>query len=404
MKSAKNFKLNCDVCDARRITEESYREYERLTINADILLTDKRSKPILDSLPIKLNVDTVLDVEGETKLITQNGYYEIKPGEVSDTQLILVVNGRLHIAPKTEEVLKSYAAIVVNGCLEYPQGASVYLSRITVNGQSECYPEDCTVLKHTALVDKYFAIRAKENARYYAAKMVVLSEEADLQKLKEKRVHFVTKEFAVTKSRVEEAVELFDETAELLVLPDGCRYVPEGAVLGASLLEHYGTKLYVNGDFTCNEESTPFLEKLEYLKVKGCVKLLKAQEESFQKLNAEYEDIRVIKGLMLENRISVTVDAALLQSMPDGLGLENCVNVSVEADVTPEQILEFLQMKNCVNVTCEKKQKSALEAIGNIVFLKVRGEEGQENGCSDKDGERQEESGQSFVNADTYIL
>ena len=47
----KNFIVNCDVCDARKIQEESLSGYEQIILNTDFLLVDERSKSILNNLP-----------------------------------------------------------------------------------------------------------------------------------------------------------------------------------------------------------------------------------------------------------------------------------------------------------------------------------------------------------------
>ena len=41
MSEKKKFILNCDVCDARKIKEESLSEYEQIIINADLILVDE---------------------------------------------------------------------------------------------------------------------------------------------------------------------------------------------------------------------------------------------------------------------------------------------------------------------------------------------------------------------------
>ena len=39
----KNFIVNCDVCDARKIQEESLSGYEQIILNTDFLLVDERA-------------------------------------------------------------------------------------------------------------------------------------------------------------------------------------------------------------------------------------------------------------------------------------------------------------------------------------------------------------------------
>ena len=73
----KNYIVNCDVCDTRKITQESLSGYEQIVINADLLLVDENSRAILNRLPLICNADETLDVEGEVSVICANGSYEI---------------------------------------------------------------------------------------------------------------------------------------------------------------------------------------------------------------------------------------------------------------------------------------------------------------------------------------
>ena len=53
----KNLMINCDLCDARNVSEESLSHYEQITLNADILIVNEQSKNILHRLPVTYNVD-----------------------------------------------------------------------------------------------------------------------------------------------------------------------------------------------------------------------------------------------------------------------------------------------------------------------------------------------------------
>ena len=43
----KNYVLNCDICDARKMKEEDYNNYKNMIINADIVIVSTSSKSIL---------------------------------------------------------------------------------------------------------------------------------------------------------------------------------------------------------------------------------------------------------------------------------------------------------------------------------------------------------------------
>ena len=97
MSEKKKFILNCDVCDARKIKEESLSEYEQIIINADLILVDEYSRDVFHRLPIMCNADEMLDVEGDVAVVCSNGNYEIGSDTAFQKKTVLCVNGRLAI-------------------------------------------------------------------------------------------------------------------------------------------------------------------------------------------------------------------------------------------------------------------------------------------------------------------
>ena len=209
---------------------------------------------------------------------------EMWPGCRREKQCWWFVTEDLPFPPAgTEELLKNYLAIIVNGSVRYPESLSAGLTRMKVNGKTSVYPDDCIILKGSAKIDAYFPLRAEAGARYYAERRVVLlDEKLDVAALAEKQVRFETQELLVTESNVEAAVPLVGAATTLTVVPDGCAYVDEvdGVSLDERLLRKYGKKLYINGDLSLDANSTPYLAQIEYLYVNGTVLLLPEQKDA----------------------------------------------------------------------------------------------------------------------------
>ena len=104
----KNYIVNCDVCDTRRITEESLSGYEQIVINADILLTDEHSRTVMNSLPLLCNADETMDVEGEVSVICVSGSYEINGDTLIGDQAVICVNGDLTRSEEHTSELQSH--------------------------------------------------------------------------------------------------------------------------------------------------------------------------------------------------------------------------------------------------------------------------------------------------------
>ena len=209
MEKKKRYLLNCEVCDARKMHENLFDPYDEVVINADVLLVNEDARRNLSRYPIQLNVDNIVEAEGDVDVQVQNGWMELKCGQMPARKTVLVVNGGLAISPGTEELLKNYLAIIVNGSVRYPESLSAGLTRMKVNGKTSVYPDDCIILKGSAKIDAYFPLRAEAGARYYAERRVVLlDEKLDVAALAEKQVRFETQELLVTESNVEAAVPL----------------------------------------------------------------------------------------------------------------------------------------------------------------------------------------------------
>lgn len=117
MFNKKNYLLNCDVCDTRKMKEEDYSGYEKMMINTDLVIVSPSSKSILNRLPLTLNHDCTMEFEDDAKIELQaiNGSYEITGTTAVHEYTVLSVNGDLTIYPGTEESLQNTASLHLSG-------------------------------------------------------------------------------------------------------------------------------------------------------------------------------------------------------------------------------------------------------------------------------------------------
>ena len=118
--------VNCAICDARKVTEETLSSYASVSINTGVLLSNARSRLLLGRYSVNVNSATVIDWEQEEApaFSTYNGSYEIKAGTLPARPTILIVNGKLSISPDAASSLSSYLKIVVNGTIYCPESLS----------------------------------------------------------------------------------------------------------------------------------------------------------------------------------------------------------------------------------------------------------------------------------------
>lgn len=407
MFNKKNYLLNCDVCDTRKMKEEDYSNYEKMLINTDLVIISPSSKSILNRLPLTINHDCTIELEDdvEVDLKAINGSYEITGTTAVHEHTLLSVNGDLHIHPGTEESLQKYERIHVNGSVICPKSLEGYLAKLSANGSVSVYPDDCTVLDNTFVVDKYFPMRAREGRKYYVKDTVIVQDKTtDMKKLVQKNVQFITHQLIVPEEMVETCAELFDEKVDFTVTPAGMTLHYGDAVLNEQLIEKNGDCIYVYGNLTIpdNVNLRALSNAITKLTVTGNVMLKKNQAEDFKKLNAEYNELTFKwEGRLIENKVSVKIDKTLLESSPDKILVRNTASTKIAADITPELILDRLMIENCAKVSCSEEQESAVAAVSqNIAII---GDTGSTD-LSEMIGGVKDLFSTKVINADSYIM
>lgn len=307
------------------------------------------------------------DKDADVDVMTQNGRFVISAADTDGKKAFLIVNGSLEIEPGAENALSRFVGIYVNGSVTYPESLLPYLGSLKVNGSTNNYPDDAILLKKTFTVDKTFIKRCK-NAKYFARKRVIIIDNTlDVAEMVNRRAKFITKSAIIAESLVNSALPLFDDSTDIITVPDGCSFVNDDAELDNALLIKYGTKLFINGDFSIDSSAKNLLEKIEYLYVDGDVRLPESLAEVFSKVNAHYGTLIFVRGKCISDKISIKIDRRMLEKNPEGITVFDCVNVSIAEDVPPEMILERLELNDCVNINCSPEQYSAVEEVSKDV-------------------------------------
>jgi hypothetical protein len=364
---SKNLVVNAATCDARKVSEETLSSYENIKVNAATLLTTPDSRTLLHKFNVAMNCAKVVEVPENADIVFHNGKYTLSAKNKGEKPAILTVNGILTIEPGSEEAIKRFVSIIVNGKVLYPESMSPYLGNMNVNGTTEVYPDDAIMLKQTFIVDKTFVLRSK-SSKYYARKCVVLIDPSlDVGELVNKGVLFLTETAIVAQSLLSASIPLFEENTEIITVPDGCAFVSNNATLDKVLLRKHGTKLFINGNLKIDPSAGELLEKIEYLRVKGTVSLPKTLEDLFFSKDFEYDDLKLVRGKCIDDKVFIKVDNKMLEQNTDGVSVIDCVNVTIADDVSPDMILERLELNDCVNVVCTPEQRSAVEQVASDV-------------------------------------
>lgn len=367
--------INCAVCDATLTKEETLQSYDRIKINAAVVLVSEETAPLFHRYNVSFSTANVVTVPAGAKVMIHNGRYTIAGGNAPAHPTALFVNGALTIEPGA--CLDNYAFILVNGSVSYPESMGPKLGMLTVNGGTERYPDDAILLKPTFVVDRVFQLRAKAG-NYYASRRVVLTDcGLDASGLVQGGTRFLTRRAIVAEPLLEAALPLFGDEVDITVVPEGCAFVNEEKFrLDDRAVRRYGSKLYVNGDLTLNADSAGALAKLEYLRVNGDVTLPAGLAEAFEAIDSEYGELKVVRDVCIYDQVFTEVGLSALEQ-PGGLSVLDCVKVTLARDIPPQLIRERLDIRDCAAVVCTPEQRDAVEAVcADVAVIQNGGEKG----------------------------
>ena len=364
--------INCANCDARKVTEETLAAYETIVINAASILVSPETKELMNRYGVVMNCASVKELEADVEVNAVNGSAQIKSTDVAAGKRYLTVNGSLTIGPDTRKVLEQYVGISVNGSVTYPESVSAYLTKMTVNGSATSYPDDAIVLKRNAVIDRLFALRAKNSLYWSAKRMIMVDPQLDAVILEKKGAKFSAKEMIIAESKVEGMIGLIDEKADILIVPDGTAVILDDVELDELAFKKHGSKLYVVGDLKVKEEAAGVLDQLEYLNVRGDAlvteSLKKRLAAALTEISGEVKILKKPKGRHICDKLALRITKWLLEQEKDGISVSDCMKVTLDADISNDLILEKLSFRDCMQIKCSPEQEAAVMAVSEDVM------------------------------------
>ncbi|MBR4290019.1 MAG: hypothetical protein IKT52_05190 [Oscillospiraceae bacterium] len=368
----KKMVINCANCDARKVTEETLAAYETIAINAAAVLVSPETKELLNRYGVVMNCATVMELDADVQISSVNGSAQIKSTDTPTGKRYLTVNGSLTIGPDTQKVLEHYVGIHVNGSVSCPESVSAYLAKMTVNGSTTCYPDDAIVLKRNAVIDRLFALRAKNSLYWSAKRMIMVDPQLDAAVLEKKGASFSAKEVIIAESKVEAMIGLIDEKADIVIVPDGTAVITDDVELSELTLKKYGTKLYVIGDLKVTEDAAQVLAQLEYLNVRGDAVVsesLKMQlMAALTEISGEVKLLKKPRGRHIEDKMVLKLSKWLIEQEPEGISVSDCMKVTLDEDIPNDLILERLNFSDCLEIKCSPEQEAAVAAVSEDVM------------------------------------
>lgn len=374
--------INADICDARRVREENYEMYEAIIINSELMIVNEQSKGILNRMGVSINSDNTIELpdgeEMDPVLQTITGPFTISAGMVFAPHTMLSIDGPLTIEKGSGDVMKNIDKIKLTGPLTRPQSIGGMMPPMSHNGPTTVYPDDCILLDSCFTVDKFFALRAREGARYYSKTRIFFSNDADMAKLLEKKVFFLTDKLILHESQAETVAQISDERAEFVVLPDKMAYFDDDVRLDESFLNIHGGSICVDGDLTFDPgaDGDALCRRIECLIVHGTVEISKNQEYAFKNLhNVEYEELKVNEKNgrhRINDLAKLYLDRNTLENYPEGVEISDIASLTIDPEIPIELIYERLSIEDVAYIRCATNQAGAIGAVSRDV-ASIRG-------------------------------
>ncbi len=374
----KRLEINCAKCDARNINEESYAGYDAIEINAAIMLIDDRSRAVLSRLGAEINAAKTLSTKDDVPVVEISGPHKITASALPKKGTVLTVNGGVEIEKGANRAVEAYSYIDVNGNLECPESIVSSLANVNVNGCIGTYPDDYIKLHSKLAIDDMFIARAAQNGKYYVGGTVSLTDRAvDASRLIEKNVKFKTKRFITHEDRVDECLEMFGFDTEIIPAPSDCAIVGGSAKLNPDLIDEYGARLFVFGNLDARGNIADALPRLEKLVVTGKITATRKNAAAIRDLGAKYKKLEIVKEMTFTNTGCVRVTNEMLCA-PDGVTVQNCGVLTIDPDVSAEDIKNLLEGVNVRHIVCSKAQAAAVRSVCKNVGAVMTPEEYEE--------------------------
>lgn len=161
-------------------------------------------------------------------------------------------------------------------------------------------------------------------------------------------------------------------------VPDGTVLVKGDLELKPSSMKKYGSNICVMGDVTIKDAES--FSQLNYLFAYGTVRVDKPLEEAFHYVDCVCDKIVIIGPgkYCIFDRPSVKIEKFILQKYPAGVHVEDCAEVELSEDLTPDEIIENLRISGCAIVCCSAGQEDAVNIVSkDAAEIEVAGTEGE---------------------------
>lgn len=356
-------KVNAAFVDMTKVREEVLAAYGEIRINAAVILITDKGRELLSRHQVKMNVTAIIDVPENCKAKMLNGNITITGDMGTEDNAVLIANGNILLLKDCEEALRSYAKVMFNGNVLYPDSLKNALSDAIINGNQSIYPADATLIQNDLTIDRRFIRRANPGTVYYiTGAVLMIDEDLDAGELIRKDITLMT-DSAVLREPYEEVSDLI-ESDRVKIVPEGYAYLRGNVTMDETLSIRHGKKLYIDGNLDIPQSASALATDFEEIIVEGDVRVRAEYRMEWLKVVRRFAALKTYRGELLCDMPNLTVAKSVLEASPEGITIEDCVNVHFDSAITPELMEEkLLALNSCINVQCTQEQMGVVGRI-----------------------------------------
>lgn len=350
------------LLDLTKATDETLNGIESIR-DVGLVLVEAGKSALLQQISIS-DVGNVQTIPEGATLFQVNGTHQVTANAPDTASVYLCVNGKLVVQPdvSADQLRRQLIGGLVNGKVVCTKAQLAVLTSLglRVNGKLDAYPEGCQYRDGNAPLTCNEAALAEKDL--YLAERVT-AEAGSLALLRQAgRKLFGDRGIVVQESDREDLRAVWHGTGEMVVVPEGFRFVNKSLDVSAATNYQLRGKRFVHGSLTLQASVEPHhLEALEAIHVTEKVTLPIALLDAFLPKLVNEPEILPYEGRLVVNGVELMLTEAMLTQSDQPLTLLNKAAMTVEKTVSPALLREKVALLiNCASLKLTREQQGAL--------------------------------------------
>jgi hypothetical protein len=332
METGKKLVINCGRVCLLRDREGTLDAFDRLAINCGSFVVSSAIYAQLNAKKTTINAGNI-SVKTVGEKILQLNDTAVIDGSTDLTDSFVLATGSLIVKEGGLARLAGAEGLIVLGTLYYPASGDLS-ALIKVDGKKRPYPDDAQVLLGDHDLAGALASVPPDAKHLWIDGTLNALDAASLEAAKAAGIRFDCVSLFTYEGLYAAYGSLFRCSNPVLV---GDGYEITGDRSKAARLPFSAPKVYVNGDFSMDEEDLPLLEALEAIVVRGRATLPNSAVQAFRK-KGRAGDYAILEGRLL------TINTSVLWGHRQFAGMGKKLSVTVNGclrfddDVTEEDL------------------------------------------------------------------